>query len=360
MRIINLVDSLASVNFGIWNAAVATAPALKQEHGVDSWVVYPQDGAAEDKLEASIGRYPINQVPAKEGVAALVQSLKLDPAQDIIATHGSWRYPTIWGRMLRQQGFAWVYCPQGMLEPWSMSQKWLKKRIYFELREKPMARQASLIRAVSRPELDNLNKVFSQTQLIANGVNPLAPPPPRPDGRTRFVFMARLHHKKGIMPLVQAWLAHFLNNPAAELVIAGPDDGEKAQLQQALASHGGANIKFIGPIYGADKKQLLHSAHFYVLPSYSEGFPSSVVEAMNHGCIPVISDGCNFPESFEAGIGIKCTPDVATITEAIKQALAMSDAQRQELSRRSWQFINSGYTSSIIAAQQYQGYKALL
>ncbi len=108
--------------------------------------------------------------------------------------------------------------------------------------------------------------------------------------------------KKGIVPLVKAWLqSALLNNTACRLIIAGPDEGELPLIQSLITD--ATNIEYIGMVSGDAKDKLLASASYYLLPSFSEGFPTSLLEAMEKGAIPVITRGCNFNEVFEQNIG---------------------------------------------------------
>lgn len=79
-----------------------------------------------------------------------------------------------------------------------------------------------------------------------------------------------------------------------ELIVAG-DGPERARLERLVASSG-ANVRFVGPVYGADKDALFRAADCFVLPSVvlrsgrSEGMPTTVLEAMEHGLPIVASD----------------------------------------------------------------------
>ena len=173
--------------------------------------------------------------------------------------------------------------------------------------------------------------------------------------------MARLHHKKGVVPLAEAWInSSLFNQENIELLIAGPDDGELSKIKQLLAQHTNANVRYIGAVYGEDKEALLKKAHFYVLPSFSEGFPTSVLEAMQFGVIPLISRGCNFPEVFKHNLGIEVQPAIGSIRQGLEEAMKMNKDQMQKLSLDNTVFVNGHYTLSAIAKQQYELYSSLL
>ena len=350
--IINLVDQYSKVNFGIWHAAIATAEALKIQHGIDTMLVAPRT-----KKPFDAKRFPFVQFQSVEDLSlsgAEVFFSQWDPKTTVIATHGTWQFPTRWGAEARKQGFRWIYTPHGMLEPWSMSQKWLKKRLYFEFAEKPMARKADWVRAVGSPEEVNLKKHFKQVKLIPNAVYATdLLDLPRPATPTRFLYLARLHHKKGILPLVEAWKTSLLwKNADYQLNIAGTDDGEQAKLEKFLSENPGGNIHFLGPQFGADKTKLLKESHYYILPSLSEGFPTSVLEAMAAGLVPVITKGCNFPESLAKNLALETYTSTSEISQTLDEILQITEAERLAKAIQCQAFVKENYVWDQIAAMQ--------
>jgi glycosyltransferase involved in cell wall biosynthesis len=154
-----------------------------------------------------------------------------------------------------------------------------------------------------------------------------------------------------LIPLVSAWFSSTLsNNPDFELIIAGPDDGELNNLQQLLNNQPHWNVRYIGAIYGSEKNRLLKSAHFYLLPSQSEGFPTSVLEAMQYGIIPLITEGCNFPEAFEAGVAIKIGNREEDIRKALEETTKTDAEKLKRWSSELVNFVSENYSLSIIGS----------
>jgi len=211
MRIINLIDNLSPVNFGIWNAALATAPMLMDRHNCKSYAWYP---ALEDVPQLSqVEQRSFTAFGRTQMLEALEQG-DFSPADTLIVSHGCWQFPTRWGHALHRMGYKWIMVPHGMLEPWSMQQKRLKKWLYFSLLERSLLAKADVIRAVGTPEFNNLQKMLSaKVALIPNGIPSLDQPfSEKPASPRHFLFMARLHHKKGLLPMVRAWLKSSLAN----------------------------------------------------------------------------------------------------------------------------------------------------
>jgi glycosyltransferase involved in cell wall biosynthesis len=360
MRIINIVDTLEKVNYGIWNAAIATAPYLQQHHHCQSVLWFPSITQL-PSLEA-VHLHGFSKLSSQSMEAELTRK-QYSPTDTIIVTHGCWQFPTRWGQQLKQKGFKWVYVPHGMLEPWSMRQKWIKKQIYFHLIEKPMLRNADAIRAVGSPEALNIKQLCGISPiLIPNGITVQNTTKASKDTQTRnYLFMARLHHKKGVMPMVEAWKNSSLaNHPDFKLTIAGPDDGELTALLAFIQQSNISNIHYVGAVYGAQKDELLKNSHFYLLPSYSEGFPTSLLEAMQQGLIPLMTKGCNFPEAIENELAIEITPERNSIQWGLEQSRKMTHEKFMATSNIAINFVNNHYALENIAQQQADLYQKLL
>lgn len=361
MRIINIVDEVSAVNFGIWNAAIATSEYLFRDFNVLSEIWYPQTD-----FKANFSEYKglTHRALPSTRQSYLLENIfpQLNAANDLIVTHGAWRFPTRWGATLKEKGLRWMYVPHGMLEPWSMDQKKWKKLVYFHLVESRLAKKADLVRAVGHPEFLNLKKFFTNVVHITNGVPDLKFPLQKKIAPPYIcLFMARLHFKKGIVPLVEAWLqSNLKNNAQFKLVIAGPDNGELDKIKQLLQNNAAFNIEYVGTVHGRQKQKLLTESHFYFLPSLSEGFPTSVVEAMQYGLVPYISPGCNFPEAFQQDMAINIGTEKVDIIMALNVLSQNAEKVINMYSEKVSHFANSQYANSNVAALQMQHFRYLL
>jgi glycosyltransferase involved in cell wall biosynthesis len=361
MRIINIVDNVTKVNFGIWNAAISTTQALYEEHGVISelW------GPPSDDLPPVSPYYTYVPTPnlAVTAMDELIKFRNLDPKNDLIVSHGCWKHATRWGHAFSQKGFAWLALPHGMLMAWAFGRKAWKKNLYFYLVEQRLLSKATMIRAVSKLELAELVPFFPKNNLVAleNCITMPAQVAEKSKHVWGFLFMARINEVKGVVPLAKAWSrSNLMNNPKFELRIAGPDHGALDELQQFLATltkpH---NIEYIGSRYGDDKLAELQRAAFYALPSQGEGFATSVIEAISFGMVPLITSGCNFPEVIDADIALEITPDEEQILAGLNRVAAMSDSERQDRADRGIAMMRQSYSDSSIAKQQLALYNGM-
>ncbi len=353
IRVINIVDNVTKVNFGIWNAAVATAQALKETHGIITELWGPP---IEQNPESQ--HFTFVPVPdtSSAGLQKLIAERKLDPTRDIIITHGTWRYSTKWGAALAKKKYQWIAVPHGMLRYWCIKIKGWKKYPFFWLSERPNTRLAAAIRAVSAPEEAELLEQFAGHKCIFRQPNCTTLPahPLQKDASPRIVlFMARIHEGKRVVQLAKAWSQSKLNrHPDFQLLIAGPDDGELPSLKAFIDTQTDGNITYVGPQYGTEKAALLSRASYYVLPSVAESFPSSVIEALSYGLVSLITEHCNFPEVFEEGIALKIGTEINEIQQGLDQLIAITPQQWGDLSERGVELVRRGYSDTGIAAQQ--------
>jgi glycosyltransferase involved in cell wall biosynthesis len=157
--------------------------------------------------------------------------------------------------------------------------------------------------------------------------NPIEIPPHLPDrssaDRVRFFFAGRVGQRKGAFDLIQAF-AH-LSEPKksrVRLTIAGDGEIEKAStLVRELALT--EIVSFAGWIGVAERERLLRQSDVFVLPSYNEGLPMAILEAMSWG-LPIISTPVGgIPEVvIPDRHGFLVTPgDIEGLTAAIERAI---------------------------------------
>jgi glycosyltransferase involved in cell wall biosynthesis len=134
----------------------------------------------------------------------------------------------------------------------------------------------------------------------------------------RVLFLGKLEPRKGFRDLLLAMPGVLAAVPSAKLVFGGDGDIEGAQ---ALAANLGisSSVTMLGFVRGEDKVKELRSSSVVCLPSYDEGMPVALLEAMSHG-IPVVATTVGgIPELVHSGEnGLLVSPgDVQSLTQAI-------------------------------------------
>jgi len=190
----------------------------------------------------------------------------------------------------RIKGIPYLITPRGMLEPWIMKRNSWKKQLALFLYQRRDLRKAICIHATCKMEKDNIRSLgFTQPiALIPNGLDLSSIKKVKDNfGAKKLVFLSRIHPKKGIEILLDAWKE--VNSKEWTLEIAGEGDLKYIkELEFNLKTENITNVKFVGPQYGAEKWSFLKSADLFVLPTYSENFGIVVAEALAVG-IPVIT-----------------------------------------------------------------------
>lgn len=256
---------------------------------------------------------------------------------DAVHLHGVWE-PILRQAAITARSAGIPYCVRlaGMLDPWSLRQKYWKKRIALALGYRRMLDAAAFIHVLNDDEarlLAPLN-LRAPTRTIPNGIflDEIGPLPPKGSfssqhsalaGRRYVLFLSRLHTKKGLDYLVDAFARLAPAWPDVDLVIAGPDDGAEAALRSAIANHGlGRRVHLVGGLYGRDKIEALCDAACFCLPSRQEGFSVAITEALACGAPVVISRECHFPEVATVGAGAVVDLDADAVAAALSAILA--------------------------------------
>ena len=174
-------------------------------------------------------------------------------------------------------------------------------------------------------------------ELVPNGIDcaPYACHERSPVGDTalRLIYVGRLVGGKGLLETIEGLRIARARGIAARLVIAG-NGPEEPRLRDYVREAGlTRDVAFVGAAYGEHKAQLLAQADAFALPSYTEGLPYSLLEAMAAGVVPIVTAVGAIPDVVTDGEhGLFVAPRDA---EAIAQAIATLAQDRAALERMS-------------------------
>jgi poly(glycerol-phosphate) alpha-glucosyltransferase len=252
-----------------------------------------------------------------------------------------------------------------MLDPWAVSHSSWKKKIAGLLYEHRHLMNASCLHALCSAEMDAIRRygLSNPICMIPCGVD--VPPPDRP-GVTRqekvLLFLGRIHPKKGLVNLLAAWhkLQRDQASPAKDwkLWIAGWDQADhQTELQRWCHEQGlDTSVRFIGPKFGDDKHSLLRSVAAFVLPSFSEGLPVSVLEAWAYGLPVVMTSRCNLPQGFAAGAAVCIETDAPAMARRLLDVMAMSEEERSIMGMRGRELVQKQFSWASYAEQMHAVY----
>lgn len=107
------------------------------------------------------------------------------------------------------------------------------------------------------------------------------------ESEIKILFLARIEKQKGIYEAIEACQILGEEFPQIKLVVAG-DGSEFEKVKAYVTEHHYSNVQFLGFVAGLQKKKVYIDSDIYMLPSYSEGMPTSMLEAMAFG-LPIIT-----------------------------------------------------------------------
>jgi glycosyltransferase involved in cell wall biosynthesis len=269
---------------------------------------------------------------------------------DAVIINGIWQYPSFaaW-RVLRGRPIPYYVYPHGMLDPWfkrTYPLKHAKKWLYWPWADYRVLRDARRVLFTSEEERRLARRSFwlyrAREQIAGLGIGP--PPANGDELKERFLranpalqrcrillFMSRLHKKKGCDLLIESFAKVAAVDPAAHLVMAGPDSVDMLPKLQGLARRLGLmqRISWPGMLLGDMKWGAMYCAEAFVLPSHQENFGIAVAEALSCGVPVLISDKVNIWREIEAdGAGL-VAPDSREGTERNLRAWLDLDFQRR-------------------------------
>jgi glycosyltransferase involved in cell wall biosynthesis len=159
--------------------------------------------------------------------------------------------------------------------------------------------------------------------------------------------------KKGLDVLCRAWRRVAKQFGDVHLVIAGPNFGNTEEALKGIveAGHIAGRVTFTGMLDNRLKWSALAASSLFVLPSHSEGFSVSVLEALAVGVPVVISANCNFPEVSLMFCGWATEVTEQQLEQNLVQSLALTPDELQTVGSRGRQLVNRDYSWSAVGAK---------
>ncbi len=174
------------------------------------------------------------------------------------------------------------------------------------------------------------------------------------------LFLGRLGRSKGVDDLINAYSKIANIFPKSRLDLGG--DGDLQRYKKQSISLGIQNqVNFLGWVSGKDKNQCLANATIYCLPSYNEGFPMGVLEAMSSGTAVIASTAGGIPDAIEDGKeGLLVEAgDVTALANALTLMLN-DDKLRKKYEYAAKEKYRNIFSSTVIVPQLEDIYKELL
>ncbi len=379
MRILHVIPSLDPADGGPPQVAVRLAEAqarIGHQVGLLHIESPPhRRGAVAGLVDSPPGerRSTIESVDRPRGFVARLRAwggriASLGP--QIVHIHGVWEPEIVAAaRECRRHRIPYVIRTFGALNPWSLDQKRLKKRLFLKMLHGGMLRQSCFLHALNHQEAGHLEalKLGTEIEVFPNGVFLEEFAQSDPDaarlsvpglGASPFVlFMARLHPMKGLDLLADAFAQAARRVGAAHLVVAGPRDIGAEDFEHRIAAAGiGDRVHLVGEVAGERKLGLLQAASLFAQPSRNEGFSVSILEALASGRPVVITPECNFTQVAEHEAGLVVPFDITAVAEAIQHLLCDRESSIR-MGRNARRLVERDYTWETIATQCVAAYR---
>ena len=365
MKIGVLTGSISRQAGGLFESVRRPVQELQGSFPVDVRVFGLEDRFSQADLSAwgtlSVRVFPVMGPRAFGYALGLAPALRT-AALDLMQVEGIWMYPSLaclgWAKAT---GKPYLVRPHGMLDPWAVRNSRWKKFLAGYLYENDHLRGAACLLALCESEARSIRAygLRNPVAIIPNGID-LPTPRLKPKNHAagnplRLLYLGRLHPKKGLAILLQAWgtlhRRESIRNGTWELAISGWDQsGHEDELKLLCRQTGiDGSVRFLGPRFGADKDAAYREADAFVLPSFSEGLPMVVLEAWAYGLAVIMTPQCNIPEGFAMGAAIKVEPNPHEIERGLLNLFEMSDSERQVMGERGVTLVKKRFTWPIVA-----------
>mgnify|MGYP003385231849 FL=1 len=194
----------------------------------------------------------------------------------------------------------------------------------------------------------NGDKIYLEKTTIPDGFVTNISPKRGSDSKLNILFLSRVVREKGIFEALDAFSLHLKSYPDSQFSIAGTG-GDLNKVKQYVVKHNIGNVSFVGFADECLKKKLLSEHDVFILPSYSEGMPISIFEAMAYGLTIITRPVGGIPDFFKApdmGFLIDSL-DPNDISDAMNKIL-MHKHIRSKASTFNMNFVFSNVVSTVI------------
>jgi glycosyltransferase involved in cell wall biosynthesis len=349
MRVLHVIPSVAERSGGPATAIIPMCRALMQQR-IEVLLIATNAGLHEHEVAEYKG-VPAMLFPAEFGESfkysrPLASWLGAHVQQfDLVHVHAVFNHSSVAAaRACGRANVPYVIRPLGTLDPWSMTQKSLRKRLFWQIAGKGMMQNAAAVHYTSEAEKLSTERL---TGLNHGRVVPLGIETAVATSREKLIqhfpslghepyvlVLSRLHPKKSLDVLIDAFgsLVQRQQFSNWRLVLAGDGTGEYVSLLKHRASQCD-RILFTGWVDGEQKDALLGYASLLALPSHQENFGLCVMEALSHSVPVLVSPGVNLaPEIVSNNAGWVAAIDKEALTAKLAEALG-DEAERAKRGR---------------------------
>lgn len=293
----------------------------------------------------------------------------LESNSNLFHGHGLWQLPVNqMAKIARKLKKPYIITPRGMLEPWSLTQGKLKKQLALNLFQFNDLKYATCIHATAPMEVDSIRDLGfkNPVAMIPNGINISEFPvklPVKTDKPKKILFLSRIHVKKGIENLIDAWKLideKLIRNWKIEIVGNG-DEVYIQSLKNIIVSENlNDQITIKKPVFGLEKIKLFREASLFVLPTFSENFGIVIAESLASYTPVITTKGAPWEDLKTNKCGWWIDIGVEPLKKALEQAIGSNDKILIKMGVNGRKLIEDKYSMQSVAEQMLQLYQWIL
>lgn len=379
MKILHIVDSVGKESYGLGSISMGLSKAqLELGEDVSIWT-----SDNDNDLEWASKIYDIPQEKLF-GFPTNIPSIRLSTDElkmafknkfDIVHQHSLWTPQSMMTTILRKNGAKTCIAAHGTLSEFALKKSKFKKKIALAFFEKNNLKKSNVLHATSELEIEDFKRLHLKNPIayIENGIGSqvLSKKGNGDAFRTKYnipndkkvlLYFSRITPKKGLDMLLPAIAELGESFKDWILVVVGNNefnyqDEVQTIIQNLQIQH---KVFIIEPQYGDAKFDTFDASDFFILPSYSEGSPMVVVDALAYG-LPVIttkSSSWKNLEEYHCGFWSDISKDA--IKENILKMVNLSDESLIHYSINAQNLIKNKYLWDEIAKKTVLLYRWIL
>lgn len=364
MKVLSFVTSLELSHGGPSRSVPLQAKGLA-EAGVDITLMTPR---SEDMnilaLEGSAVKLKVLSPSfSKKEIAKYLA----DERFDLIQIQSMWDLP--YHKVMveaRRRGIPYIVTPRGMLEPWSLSQKAWKKKLAWWLYQRNDVQKSACIFTTARMEAGHVGNLGITTRkaVIPNGIETDAYPCKASVDivKKQVLFLGRVHIKKGIEILFDAWKRIHPDYSDWQLLVVGNGEaGYIHSLEGKIEALGlKDSIKILPPAFENEKIHLYQESALFCLPSYSENFGMAIAEAMSCGTPVITTTNCPWNILNDTRTGWCIDLSVDNLEYALREALSINPTELYDMGQKASKLIYDNFDYRSVTRKTLCLYEWLL
>ena len=258
--------------------------------------------------------------------------------------HGIWHQRIIFLYMINLIfGIPYVVTVHGMLNPWALRQKKMKKSFFMPILKVVLSRAAAIV-VNTEAEKKIVRRLMPKARInvIENYVNIPRRQNKMDTSSKLLVYVGRFHPTKNLENLIMA-----VRNLDVDLKLHGYGESEYT-LKLHRLSRQFDNIEICAPIYGQEKFDLLRRAAGVVLPSVNEGFPMLALECWSVCGLLIMNKNSNLDHAFEAGAALDCGESELELRKFFQYFLGISEQKRIVTREIGYKFASEQYSKQAV------------